>query len=187
MSLSVNIETREIIHNDLVRIQLNKSSYSVEIFVWLNEGNYSFFEKKSPDDIVPVYDETWEFLGSVVVPADPELLLEKKKSDVLKFLYDKVNSIYIKLLSPYTTLEKESWQQQEEEARALKAVKTPTIDSLCASRGCSRDELADKIIANADAAKNAGISVLAWQQGIEQKIKNMKIEDYESLVGEIDG
>lgn len=187
MSLSVNIETREIIHNDLVRMQLNKNPYPVEIFVWLKEGDYSFFEKKNSDDVVPVYDETWEFLGSVIVPADPELLLEKKKKDVLQLLYDKVNSAYLKLLSPYTALEKESWQQQEEEARTLKAVKTPTIDKLCLVRGCSRDELADKIIANADAAKDAGISVLVWQQGIEKKIKEMKIEDYEYLVGEING
>lgn len=187
MSLSVNSETREIIHDGLVRFLIDNFAYSVEVFVWLKDGIYEYFLKKSDVDIVPTYDEDWEFLGSVILPADPGMLLEKRKKDVLKLLYDKVNSVYLDLLSPYTSLEKESWQQQEEEARALKAVKTPTIDKLCIVRGCSRDELADKIIANADAAKNAGISVLAWQQGIEKKIKEMKVEDYDYLVGEING
>lgn len=185
MSLSVNVETREIIHNDLIRYSCSKVDYSLEVFVWLKEGLYHFFEKRDSSDIVPSYDESYEFLGSVVIPADPELLLSKKKSDVLKILYEKVEGIYTVLSSEYTSLEKDSWAQQEAEARAIKAVKTPVIDSLCAVRGCSRDELAEKIIANSDAAKTAGIHVLSWQQGIEKKIKSMGLDDYDSLVGEI--
>lgn len=181
MSLEFNAETGEIIHNGLARYLSPKKDYPVEVFVWLKDSSYSFFEKLNITDVVPLYDETWEFLGSVTIPANPELLLEKRKKELLAHLYSKVNQIYSQLLSNYSVLEKESWTQQEYEARALLAVQTPTIDALCAVRGCSRDELAKKIVANADSAKFIGVSILSWQQGIEANIKNMDLNDFASL------
>lgn len=186
MSLTFNPEKNEISHNGLIRFAVDKLDHNVEAFVWFNgEGIYDMFIRHDDTILVPDHDEIWEFLGSVYIAADPALVLAKRKSEVLAHLYKTVNNVYVDLASNYTEIEKESWKQQEAEARALKAVATPTIDALCAVRGCSRDELADKIIANANAATVAGLNTLAWQQGMEAKIRNMSIEDFSTLWEEI--
>lgn len=153
-----------------------------------------FVYKKLEDSAVEIHvdkdpyqpdQEGYEFLGSVVVPSDTALDLEEKKRQLFDHLYSKVDSIHKVLLSNYSSLEVESWQQQEEEAKALLAVKTPVIDALCAVRGCSRDALALKIVANAEVAKGFGVNILAWQQGFEQKIKNMESSNFPEFWKEI--
>ena len=72
-------------------------------------------------------------------------------------------------------------QVQESEARALLNVKTPTIDALCAARGCSRDYLAMRIVENANNARNAGMYILSWQQETEEKIKTMTLEEFSAM------
>ena len=138
----------------------------------------------------PYPDNTKEgltFLGSVIVPADPELVLADRKVELLAKLFSKVGEISKKLESGFSSLEKESWVQQEKEARELLAVKTPLIDVLCEARGCSRDYLAQRIVSNADAARNAGSSILGWQQSTEELIKKMSLEDFTLLWSSIDG
>ena len=165
-----------VYYQDNVIGVVDKKSHSYQIFVYKNleTGGFEIHIDHNPYE---VNQEGYEFLGSIVVPSDPALDLEEKKRQLFAHLYSKVDGIHKILLSNYSSLEVESWQQQEEEAKALLAVKTPVIGALCAVRGCSRDELALKIIANAEVARRFGVSILAWQQGFEQKIKNM--EDYE--------
>ena len=136
-----------------------------------------------PDNI----KEGLTFLGSVTVPADPELVLADRKVELLAKLFSKVGELSKKMESGFSSLEKESWVQQEKEARELLAVKTPLIDVLCEARGCSRDYLAQRIVANADAARNAGSSILGWQQSTEELIKKMSLEDFTLLWSSIDG
>ena len=141
-------------------------------------------------DYNPYPDNTKEgltFLGSVIVPADPELVLADRKVELLTKLFSKVGEISKKMESGFSSLEKESWTQQEKEARELLAVKTPLIDVLCEARGCSRDYLAQRIVANADDARNAGIFILGWQQSTEELIKKMSLEDFSLLWSSIDG
>ena len=138
----------------------------------------------------PYPDNTKEgltFLGSVIVPADPELVLADRKVELMTKLFSKVGEISKKMESGFSSLEKESWVQQEKEARELLAVKTPLIDVLCEARGCSRDYLAQRIVANADDARNAGIFILGWQQSTEELIKKMSLEDFSLLWSSIDG
>jgi hypothetical protein len=164
-------------------VDLDRRHSSYEIFVYKDLTNNNIQVFYTPDyhkESDPDY-ANFEFKGSIIVPADSTMELEHKKSQLLIYLYAKVDQIYKTILSNYSVLEKESWEQQEAEARALMAVKTPLIDALCAVRGYSRDQLALKIIANADAAKAIGVSILAWQQGIEANIKNMNIDDFSGL------
>ena len=129
--------------------------------------------------------EGFTFLGSVRCPADPAMMLERRKKEISAKLIEKTNSLGVILKSGYSDLEEKSWIAQESEARALMAVPTPTIDALCAARNCTRDYLARKIIENADNARNAGMFILSWQQEMEEKIKKMALEEFSSVWDEI--
>ena len=162
----------------IVDLEHRHTEYEVFLYKDLINNIYQVFylpdaHKEGDEDFA-----NFEFLGSIMVPSDPVLELAHKKQQILLYLYSKVNVLYQALLSNYSVLEKESWAQQEAEARALLAVQTPLIDTLCAVRGCSRDELAKKIVANADAAKNAGTGILAWQQSLETQIKDMTLDTF---------
>ena len=182
-------ENFELFVDDVKIVDLEHRDKEYEVFVYKDLEN-SVIQVFYVPDAHKETDEDFskfEFKGSIIVPADPVLELASKKIQLLAHLYEKVNGIYSYLLSGYSVLEKESWEKQESEARALLAVQTPTIDALCAVRGCSRDELAKKIVANADAAKNAGLSILAWQQGIEKNIKEMDLNDFAGIWNIITG
>lgn len=173
----------ELLYGEDKVVDLEHRELEYEVFLYLDRINtvYQVFylpdaHKETDEDF-----ENFEFLGSIMVPADPILELKMKKKQVLSHLYAKVNTIYQYLLSGYSALEKESWTQQEAEARALLAVKTPLIDALCSVRGCSRDELAQRIVQNADNASNAGTSILAWQQQIETQVKDMTLDDFSGI------
>ncbi len=176
-------ENFELFVDDIKIVDLEHRDKEYEVFVYKDLENSVIQVFYVPD----AHKETdfdfdkFEFKGSIIVPADPVMELASKKVQLLSHLYEKVNAIYANLLSKYSVLEKESWEQQEIEARALMAVKTPLIDALCAVRGCSRDELARKIIDNADAAKYAGTYVLSWQQGLEKNIKEMTLNDFAGI------
>lgn len=182
-------ENFELFVDDIKIIDLERKDHGYEVFVYKNlenNGIQIFYVPDAHKEDDPDFDK-YEFKGSITVPSDPVMELTSKKIQLLVHLYEKVNRIYSYLLSGYSVLEKESWEKQEAEARALLAVQTPTIDALCAVRGCSRDELAKKIVANADAAKNAGLSILAWQQGIEKNIKEMDLNDFAGIWNIITG
>lgn len=184
LSVSNNFE---LFVNEEKVVDLEKRHKSYEVFVYkdlINNTYQVFYEPDAHKETDEDY-ANFEFLGSIMVPADPVLELAYKKQEVLKHLYQRVNELYSWLLSGYSVLEKESWSQQEEEARALLAVKTPLIDSLCAARGYSRDELAKKIVANADGAKVVGTAVLSWQQGLEEEIKKMSLDDFAMIWDQI--
>jgi len=174
--------------NGIQVVELERKPKEYEVYVYKDLANDTFNVYYAPDAHKEGDEdyENFQFYGSIMVPADPELSLAVKKVETLSHLYDKVNRIYTALLSNYSVLEKESWVEQEREARELLAVKTPTIDALCAVRGCSRDELALKIVANANAAKAAGLGTLAWQQGLEERIKTMSLEDFSVIWAEIE-
>ena len=173
----------ELFCNDIKIVDLEHKDVEYEVFLYLDKINsvHQVFylpdaHKETDEDF-----ENFEFLGSIMVPADPILELASKKKQILFHLYSKVNSIYQQLLSGYSVLEKESWTQQETEARTLLSVKTPLIDALCAVRGCSRDELAQRIVANADGANYVGTGILAWQQEIETQVKDMTLDDFSGI------
>lgn len=173
----------ELLVDDVKIIDLERRDKEYEVFVYkdLETSVIQVFYVPDAHKEDDIDFAKYEFKGSIIVPADPVLELQSKKVQLLSHLYEKVNGIYSYLLSGYSVLEKESWEKQEAEARALLSVQTPTIDALCAVRGCSRDELALKIVANADAAKNAGLSILAWQQGLEKNIKEMTLNDFAGI------
>ena len=178
----------ELFYGEQKIVDLERRDVEYEVFLYKDIIN-SVYQVFYVPDAHKETDEDYanfEFLGSIIVPSDPVLELMSKKKQLLFFLYGKVDRLYQHLLENYSVLEKESWSQQEEEARALLAVKTPLIDSLCAVRGCSRDELAKKIVSNADAAKNAGTEILSWQQGVEKQVKEMSLDDFSGLWGIID-
>jgi hypothetical protein len=182
-------ENFELFVDDVKIVDLEHRDKEYEVFVYkdLESNEIQVFyvpdaHKEEDEDFA-----RFEFKGSIIVPADLVLELQSKKIQLLSHLYEKVNGIYSYLLSGYSALEKESWEKQEAEARALLSVQTPTIDTLCAVRGCSRDELAKKIVYNADTAKNAGLSILAWQQGIEKNIKEMSLNDFSTIWENITG
>ena len=170
---------------------VEKSNRDIEVFAYYVEPEYQVDGREYEVHLEnnPYPDNTKEgltFLGSVIVPADPELVLADRKAELMAKLFSKVGEISKKLESGFSSLEKESWVQQEKEARELLAVKTPLIDVLCEARGCSRDYLAQRIVANADAARNAGSFILGWQQNVEEIIKKMTLDQFYGIWSVID-
>ena len=173
----------ELLYGEEKIVDLEHRPREYEVFLYkdlVNNIYQVFYEPDAHKETDPDFAD-FEFLGSIMVPSDPVMELSHKKQQILTYLYSKVNVLYQALLSNYSVLEKESWAQQEAEARALLAVQTPLIDALCVVRGCSRDELAKKIVANADAAKDAGTGILAWQQSIETEIKSMTLDNFSMI------
>ena len=171
-------------------IELIKSDKDHNIFVYFIQEGYraddnSVYEIHQGHDPYSGEKEGYTFLGSVFYPADPELVLINRKNELKDHLLNKADILAQALKKGYSELEERSWEVQESEARALLAVKTPTIDALCAVRGCSRDYLAAKIVENADAARSAGIGILSWQQFMEEKIKGISLEEFSSVWDEV--
>jgi len=171
-------------------IELIKSDKDHNLFVYFIQEGYraddnSVYEIHQGHDPYSGEKEGYTFLGSVFYPADPELVLINRKKELVAHLLTKTDLLASKLKEGCSELEERSWEVQESEARALLAVKTPTIDALCAVRGCSRDYLAAKIVENADAARSAGIGILSWQQFMEEKIKGISLEEFSSVWDEI--
>lgn len=172
-----------VLYIDEYAVELEKSDKDVNIYVYFVEEGYrdddnTTHEVHQDHDPYSGGKEGFTFLGSLVNPADPELRLISRKKELVAHLLTKTDLLASKLKEGYSELEERSWEVQESEARALLAVKTPTIDALCAVRGCSRDYLAAKIVENADAARSAGIGILSWQQETEEKIKTMTLEEF---------
>lgn len=178
-----------VLYIDEYAVELEKSDKDVNIYVYFVEEGYR--EDANTHEVHQDHDpynggkEGFVFLGSLVNPADPELRLISRKKELVVHLLTKTDLLASKLKEGYSELEERSWEVQESEARALLAVKTPTIDALCVVRGCSRDYLAAKIVENADAARSAGIDILSWQQSMEEKIKGISLEGFSSVWDEI--
>jgi hypothetical protein len=134
----------------IAELERRAQPYQVSVYKNIAEGYYEVVY----DNGTPLEGTVFDFIGSVEVPYDISLATKDKRDKVLKHLYEKVDQLSEVFKSNFSTLEKDSWQQQEAEARALLAVSTPLLDELAAARNYSRDELARKIIENAEAARS---------------------------------
>lgn len=181
----MHIENGTLYVDDYV-IELEKFDKDTNIFVYFVQEGFRADDNVAHEvhiDHDP-YDggkEGYTFLGSLVNPADPELVLINRKEELKSHLLKKADILAQMLKKGYSELEERSWEVQESEARALLNVKTPTIDALCAARGCSRDYLAMRIVENANNARNAGMYILSWQQETEEKIKTMTLEEFSAM------
>ena len=91
------------------------------------------------------------------------------------------------ITSKYPEHEQMTWDQQEQEARAYKAdpknAKTPLISNIAKARGVDLDTLADKIIAKAEAYKQAAGLAIGYRQEAEDVISAIATyEDYQKVV-----
>lgn len=171
---------------DDVVVELEKSDVDQNVYVYFiqegfREDEDTFYEVHQGHNPYTEDKEGYTFLGSVVHAANLELVLINRKNELKTHLLKKADSLAAEVKKGYSELEERSWEVQESEARALLNVKTPTIDALCAARGCSRDYLAKKIVENADNARNAGTLILSWQQETEEKIKTMTLEEFSAM------
>ncbi len=77
------------------------------------------------------------------------------------------------LIASYPQVERESWAQQEKEARAYIAdstAVTPLIDAISAARGVTKDALAQKIVVKADTFASAVGALIGKRQALEDAI-----------------
>ncbi len=91
------------------------------------------------------------------------------------------------ITNKYPEHEQMTWDQQEQEARAYKAdpknAKTPLISNIAKARGIDLDTLADKIIAKAEAYKQAAGLAIGYRQEAEGVISTIATyEDYQKVV-----
>jgi len=89
------------------------------------------------------------------------------------------------LIGSYPEREISSWPQQEKEARAYladPAAVTPLLDALSTARGVTKDALAQKIVAKADAFAAAAGALIGKRQALEDKINAATtIEELEAI------
>ena len=89
------------------------------------------------------------------------------------------------LVAQYPQMERESWPQQEKEARAYLAdptAATPLLDALATARGVAKDVVAQKIVAKADAFAAAAGALIGKRQALEDAISAATtIEELEAI------
>ena len=99
-------------------------------------------------------------------------LLEKKTLKLQEIITNFEQSLG-QLANSYPQLERESWPQQEKEARAYLAdptASTPLLDALSAARGITKDTLAQKIVVKADQYTQAAGALIGKRQALEDAI-----------------
>lgn len=90
------------------------------------------------------------------------------------------------LATKYPDTEILSWYRQEREARALQAdpnAATPLIDNIAAQRGITREDLAGRILAKAEAYAQEAGAAFGRRQALEDKLEAIMAQ---LQAGEID-
>ena len=145
-------------------------------------------------EIDPVdYAQTWEVYTLTQEEIDANIAdLKYRTKEKLKKDFD----VFVKR-NIYNAPDHEvaSWRKQEEQARAWNAdnaVSTPTIDALLEARslGETKQELVDKIIANANAYEAVYAPLLGKYQSLEKQIDRVDMtasdtRSYSDMVAEI--
>jgi len=101
--------------------------------------------------------------------------------DRMKLLYSSfIRSYYAqelsKIITPYSTQERETWYIQTKECEMYMlddTYATPFIDALAIARGITKEELVTKIGENEAAFKTASAAILGQQQKKLDEIKNI--------------
>jgi hypothetical protein len=98
-----------------------------------------------------------KFYSETQAEADAFVLLETKRLRV-KQLHDEINSRLLAIAAKYPERERETWHEQYREALALAAdsnATTPILTAAAMSAGITVADLADAVIANAQAWSGA--------------------------------
>ena len=155
----------------------------------ISDGRYwdidsaRFTDDNNADEIIPLYSDgkpadadylkrTLEFYG---YPVGPELLtLDEAKAAKLKEINAACNAALASLTATYPERELLSFERQEREARTLIAGDsgdTAHITAIAKGRGIPVEELAQKIVAKADAFSVASGMLIGHRQALETKVE----------------
>lgn len=120
-------------------------------------------------------DGDWKFVDNEIVklpfqaPAIDQLIANKLAS-----IASSCEAEMIALTGGYPDAEILSWSKQEMEARAYmldNAASTPLIDALATARGIAKLDLAERIIAKADAFASYSGALIGKRQGLEDQLQ----------------
>lgn len=103
------------------------------------------------------------------------LTLDEAKREKLNEINDKCDAALATLTATYPERELLSFDKQEAEARALVAGDSSNvahITAIATARGITVDELAQKIIAKADAFSVASGKIIGHRQALETQVEN---------------
>lgn len=147
-----------------------------------------------PDDCIYISDDEVsekleELIGFVSLDENNQLptnfyetgIIAKHEAQALEALNNKLLSVKAsadnhakKLVWEVPEVEKETWQTQEQEARAWlldNSTQTPVIDVICAQRQCEKEWLVNKVIIKADYYRSRAAELTAKRQCIEDQLK----------------
>ncbi len=123
-------------------------------------------------------EDRFEFDSNYTYKIENNEVVKTERNDKA-YLLNKVNADFETAVSDLTssiqTSEISTWAKQENEARSWlidNTVLTPLIDAICASRGCEKSYLVNKIIQKADAYANAIGALVGYRQKQEKLILN---------------
>lgn len=141
--------------------------------------------KNIPNDALDIPDELYtkfrnaelhkfDVVGGVVVeyvaPPPTQAALKKAKFAEISREFEKAMQ---QVINDVPATERESWQKQEDEARAYisnNSSITPLIDALALSRSVDKAELVTRIIAKADLFAGISGTLIGRRQGLEDAL-----------------
>lgn len=130
--------------------------------------------------------ESPEQFEQLVEPEPVALTLEEAKAYKLQEINMACDTILGQLTNTYPEQETATFYKQEQEARAYVAdpsSSTPLLSALAQGRGIPLEELAQRVLAKADAFAVASGSIIGQRQGYEDRIDGATIlEEVEAII-----
>lgn len=131
---------------------------------------------QAPGTPRPVYAGSGgQKLGTIELEADPGALLAREREHAIERINDAYTEEMEAAAAEYPKVERESWGKQEDEAKAWKGngtAPTPFIDGMLKSQpGKSKQALADKIAAKADALADLTGQLTGKRHDLEEQIE----------------
>jgi hypothetical protein len=177
--------------------------YSASINAFLASAAKSDYVRKGlwPSDVIKATDNEWQIYGQSEPPegmqrgADendrptwvpiPAASLENLASQKRREIDSAAARVVAGIRSLYPDFERETWSDQEDEARAWtenNKAPTPTLTGIAEARGVTVAYLVPKVIQKADQYRALAASVAGKRQGLEDDIAAaLAAEDREAL------
>jgi len=123
-------------------------------------------------DYIVIEEDSFKFSSDKVYTVENNELCIRDRTDT-GYLISEVNKEYKSSIAALKTPEYETWLKQESEAIAYTkdtTSDTPFIDGICASRGCTKEYLVERILIHAEEYNNEVARLTGLRQKKEKEI-----------------
>lgn len=173
-------------------IDIESEAYDRYINAWSVPRDYredglflSYSTSKTPHEVPACKQSSVEFLGTVLVPASKDMAIENARKLKITEINAACDSHSRSIKSSYPEAEILSWPQQVKEAESVlsnPSANAPLLTALADARGMNVPNLAELVIAKANAFSVVMGEIIGKRQYLEQLVQSMEtIDDIEAV------